>query len=174
MKIVLTRKLRFVCLFLLAVVAANFIRNSIELNNTEAPIPPALPGDFVVFEGEMGKASLISQIDTTEEYIYIAYSNPGIVAVYNWEGEYQYSLAFYSDTNGALRMRCEDGLVYVCDYASYEIVLSGTEQHALFAPSEKPHRVRWFHEQKEIPLVFKMGNLFDIDGNFIMTLPGHF
>ena len=166
-------KMRPFLVILLAVAAAIYVRDSIDFNRSAAKIPYAAPGSFQVFHSEMGQASRISQIDTSEEYIYIAYSTHGVVAVYNWSGEYQYSIAFYSDTNGTLGMRFEDGLLYVSDYPANEIVLSGVELYASYTQPDTPHLAGWFREQKELPLVIKNGKIYDLNNNFIMSLPGH-
>lgn len=173
MKRTLKEKMRPFLVILLAVAAAIYVRDSIDLNHSAAKIPGVVPAGFQVFYGEMGKASLISQIDVSEEHIYIAYSRQGVIAVYNWNGEYQYSIAFYSDTNGALGMRFEDGLLHVSDYAANEIILSGIELYASHAQPDTPHLVGWFREKKELPLVIKNGKIYDLNNNFIMSLPGH-
>lgn len=120
----------------------------------------------------MGRASGISSIDVTEDCIYIAYSTHGVVAAYDWDGVYKYSIAFFSDANGTLGMRCEDGLLYVCDYAGYELVFSGAEQIAVSDPSQRSHVIAWFHESKELPLIIQDGKIYSDTGSFIMPLPG--
>lgn len=157
---------------LFVIVIGLHIAHGLAFNESATRIPGVSQGRSRTFTGEMGLESRISAIDTTEEYIYIAYSTHGVVAVYDWDGVYQYSIAFFSDTNGTLGMRCEDGLLYVCDYAGYEFVFSGEERMAVYAPAQRNHTIAWFHEAKELPLMIQDGNIYTDAGGFIMELPG--
>ena len=165
-------KMRAFLVFLIALVAILHFSNQIEWHESTKDIPRVSQGQATLFDGEMGKGMLITSIDATKEYIYVAYASPGVVAVYDWEGTYQYSIAFYSDTNGTLRMRCKDGLLFVHDYAGFELVFSGREQLSVLPPSEVSHAVVWFTSERDIPLVIRNGMLYEDSGRFIMHLPG--
>ena len=135
-------------------------------------VPPVSRGDVVTFSAEMRDSAQISEIDASKQYIYIAYSEHGVVAVYDMCGEYQYSLAFFQNTNGGMLMRCEDGLLYVSDYANYEFVFLSNELIQVLSPLEEGHSMAWFNEAKDVPIVVKNDRIYDKHGNFIMELPG--
>lgn len=127
---------------------------------------------MVVFYEEMSPKMRISNIDATDDFIYFAYSTYGIVAVYDWNGLYQYSLAFFSHTNGSLGMRLDNGLLYVHDNEGYEFIFSGNELIQKLPPAERIHTIGWFHSKANIPVYAASGQLYSQSGEFIMALPG--
>ena len=135
-------------------------------------VPHVSRGDVVTFSAEMRDSAQISEIDASEQYIYIAYSDHGVVAIYDMCGEYQYSLAFFQNTNGGMLMRCEDGRLYVSDYANYEFVFLENSLVQVLLPSEETHSMAWFNEAKDVPIVVKNDRIYDKFGNFIMEIPG--
>ena len=172
MKIYKISHIKIVLIMLFAITMGLHIADMTEFNEIAAKIPRVSQGQSCVFTGEMGRGARISAIDATEECIYFAYSTHGVVAVYGWDGVYKYSIAFFSDSNGTLGMRCENGLLYVCDYAGHELVFSGEEQIAVSNPSQRSHLIAWFHETKELPLVIQGGKIYTNTGSLIMQLPG--
>jgi hypothetical protein len=163
---------RCVLVAALIVVAIRYAYLSFHWHENNKKIPAVSQGNVVTFSAEMSKFTRIVDVDASEQYIYFAYSGNGVVAVYDWNGVYQYSFAFFSDTNGGLGMRCEDGLLYVSDYANYEFVFSGDTMLKVLLPSQERHSMAWFDDEKEIPIAIRDQKVYDKSGNFIMDLPG--
>ena len=69
-------------------------------------------------------------------------------------------------------MRCEDGRLYVSDYANYEFVFLENSLVQVLLPSEETHSMAWFNEAKDVPIVVKNNRIYDKHGNFIMEMPG--
>lgn len=164
--------IRCILVAALIVVAIRYAYLSFQWYENDQKIPAVSQGDVVTFSAEMSKSTRILDVDASEQYIYFAYSSNGVVAVYDWNGVYQYSLAFFSDTNGGLGMRCEDGLLYVSDYAHYEFVFSGDTMIEVLQPSQERHSMWWFNEEKELPIVIRDQKVYDKSGAFLMDLPG--
>ena len=59
----------------------------------------------------------INQIVSTQDEIYIMYSNYGVISVYKNTGTYMYSISVYSHKNGRVRISVFDDLLYVQDKA---------------------------------------------------------
>lgn len=159
-----------IAMFIVGVVA---IFKIIVWNNNVSHIPPVSKGNCVVFYEEMDRFMGITEIDSTEQFIFFEYSSPGVVAVYDWAGNYHCSFAFYTDTNGTVDMRCDSNILYVHDNANYEFVFSGTENIGVFDSESRPHRIGWFTQPNTMTLVVKGRGLYDSNGEFIMNLPGH-
>lgn len=165
-------KMRAILAFLMVLVAIRLFFHITEWHENTKGIPRPSQGQAILFEGEMGKGMLITSIDATKENIYVAYASPGVVAVYDWDGKYQYSIAFYNGPNGTLGMRCENGLLFVHDYAGFELIFSGRELLSVMTPSEATHAVIWFTTGNDVPITIRDGMLYDDFGKFIMYLPG--
>ena len=137
----------------------------------EKEIPTVSPGKAAVFYREMPDIQPIKKVDATDTYIFFAYHTDAAIAVYSMDGQYQYSLAFHKGSNGTMEMRCEDNLLYVKDYAGYELILDGTEVQAVFAPKEAEHSTAWF-QQKSERVSCQNGRIYSSDGVCLMDAPG--
>jgi hypothetical protein len=157
-------------IFLLALIACCFNIVKSEINDSK--IPGVTKGQVVLFSEEMSNSCHIKQIDVTDQYIYYAYGSEGVVAIYDWNGAYQGSLAFFSDTNGGLNIRCEDGLLYVVDFANYEYVIRGRDVIKTLEPDDGTHKYGWFIQGRVLPVTIEDGNVYDESGRYIMPLPG--
>ena len=164
--------LRCILFIALIGIAIRYAYSSFRWHENNIKIPAVSPGDVVIFSAEMSKTTRILDVDASKQHIYFAYSRNGVVAVYDWNGVYQYSFAFFSDTNGGMGMRCEDGLLYVSDYAHYEFVFSGNTMIEVLLPSQERHSMAWFNEEKNISIVILNQKVYDTLGNYIMDLPG--
>ena len=164
--------MRYLLVAALIVVAIRYAYISYNWHQNDKKVPSVSQGHVVTFSEEMSDSTRIFDIAGSEQYIYIAYSRNGVVAVYDWDGTYQYSLAFFCNTNGGLRMRCKDGLLYVSDHARYEFVFSEDTLIKVLSPSEERHAAAWFDEENDISIVIQNNKIYDKTGNFIMDLPG--
>lgn len=135
-------------------------------------VPYTAPGSFTCFHAEMASELVIADIDVTDEYLFFTYATYDVVAAYDWNGEYQFSLAFCRENNGAMGVRCEDGLLYVSDNDDNEFVFSGKELLWMNESSTSEHTVRWFSAKQELPIQIRNGNIYDEAGGYIMPLPG--
>lgn len=156
----------------ICIVSLVYFRGSISWNKNVSKIPPVGVGKYAVFYEEMDKTMLIKSIASNEQYIYFAYSNPGVVAVYDWNGKHCCSYAFYKGTNGSLGIRCDEGMLYVHDYAGYEFVFSGIDNIAVYDPENRLHLAGWFFTPDGCEVVVDNHNVYDLCGNYIMSLPG--
>lgn len=166
-------KKKYITIFLiiaLVIVFAFHIHHVYRYTQNQKAIPSVDRGCMAVFHQEMNDSVEVTKIDATEHNIYIAYGNVGVIAVYDRNGMYQYSLAFFNDTNGGLSMRCDHGLLYVSDFAGYELVMDEQELVSTFSPSELMHELYWF-DQSEPTVYCTDGKIFDNNGVFIMDLP---
>lgn len=160
---------------LILVLCAVIVRHAYLLyaiGESAAKIPFTPQGQFSCFHEEMGQEMRICDTETTDDYIFFVYSTYDVVAAYDWNGTYQFSLAFSRENNGALGIRCEDGLLYACDNDNYEYVFDGSELLYRNEPEEREHSMGWFDQETELPLVIEKGKIYDEMGNFIMMLPG--
>lgn len=55
----------------------------------------------------------INDYDATDQYVFFAYSDPPWVEAYDLDGNFLFALGFQSRKNGAMDIRCQDGLLYV-------------------------------------------------------------
>ena len=133
-------------------------------------VPAVSPGTARVFYEEIGVPGDINDIDATEDFIYLSYGTLGVVAVYNWQGEHQYSIAVFATGKGGLKIRCMDNLLYVHDYAKYEMVFEGSKLLNVLSPNEKNHVMGWFAESTS-PVYIKNGKIFSNNGEYIMEVP---
>ena len=170
------QKVMFRCvLIVIAAVVAGFLaKNNYEWHQNEAKIPVAIRGNYVRFSSELTNTARIDTIDATENSIYLLYSGHGVISVYDWIGEYQYSMVFFTDTNGVMQMRCDSGLLHVSDHETYEYVFSGDDLVQKYEPTDNTHKhsVAWFEQATELLYVFKDNALYSQSGEYIMSLPG--
>ena len=134
-------------------------------------IPSVGPGNVVVFYEEMPSSQRIKKADATDEYVFFAYNTDAVIAVYNWEGQYLYSLAFNKEANGAMSMNCENNLLYVSDYSGFEVVIDGKEIIDVYTPTESEHSVAWFRQNSKT-IYSNNGKIFSLDGTYLMDIPG--
>ena len=168
------KMLRLILIVLAAVSAGLLAKQNYEWHQNEAKIPAAIRGKYVVFSNELDYSATIDKIDATEEHIYVLYDGFGVVAVYDWSGEYQYSMVFFTDTNGVMGMRCDNGLLCISDNETYEYVFSGDELVQKYEPTDKTykHSAAWFKEAAEPRYVLKENALYTQSGERVMVLPG--
>lgn len=164
--------LKPILLVVFFVVAVIYIYSIADWHNNFANVPPVGRGKVAVFYAEMSESMRISDIASTEHYIYIAYSTPGVVAMYDWNGQYHCSYAFFTGTNGTLGIGCEDEMLYVHDYAGYEFVFSGTDHVAVYDSKNRLHRIGWFDSADNTTVVVDNRSVYSLDGKYIMPLPG--
>lgn len=153
--------------------AFRYVNNTIAMNQNAAKIPVAARGSYVVFRNELNRSAQITQVDVTEEYIYFAYSADDVVAVYDWNGNYQYSFSFFGDTNGGLSIRCHDGLLYVQDRLHNEYLFQGEALVTKYDATESTYSYGWHHETRYVSIRYDNHKVYDLEGNYIMDLPGH-
>lgn len=136
-------------------------------------IPAVSSGNAVVFYDRCQERNGISEVDATEDRIYVLFSRIGVVEAYDWNGVYQFSVAVYCKTegHGSCQIRCEGSRLFVQDYEDNVIVLEGEGILEKVESTEFPHPNAWFHEADG--KVKQQGmQITDADGNFIMDLPG--
>ena len=157
-----------------AISAVMLFKHSYEWNLNDARIPAVSRGNFVVFYEELSNTAQIKKIDATERYIYILYSGFGVVAVYDWTGAYQFSMAFFTNTNGTIKMRCDNELLYVSDHEHYEYVFSGDSLIHKFEPTDEEnlHYGGWFSQMTTQPFRIANNAIYTQSGDFVMELPG--
>ena len=155
------------CVFLLVY---QICINHINWEANRKKVPAVSPGMARVFYEEIGIPEDINDIDATEDAIYLSYGTLGVVAVYNWKGEYQYSIAVYATGNGGLKIRCMNNLLYVHDYARYELVFDGSKLTRVLAPNDKEHVMGWFAESTS-SVYIKNDKIFSNNGEYIMDVP---
>ena len=163
--------LRSIVIIALMISVISAVINYKNLKQNDLIIPFVAPGTYKIFSGEMNKSAVITDIDATSKYIYFAYYNC-VVAVYDWNGAYQYSIAFSRPNHGVLYIRCEGDLLYVSDREDYEFVFSGdTNINKLFPYDERHYKV-WFTEKRDVPIAIQNNKIYDKSDKYIMDLPG--
>jgi hypothetical protein len=140
----------------------------------EDKVPAVVSGKYVVFYEELSSTMRIKKIDATEQYIYYMYPGLCVVAVYDWTGTYQYSLAFYRAHYGVLDMCCDDGLLYIRDRENYEYVFSGNELLCKYEPTDitNTHSTALFSQEPDCGLTREKNILYSTSGEKIMEIPG--
>lgn len=164
-----------IALVMVATVAiVNLVKSNYEWHQNEDKIPAVSRGTYRVFSAELSDTMQINEVDATEQYIYILYSGLGVVAVYDWTGEYQYSMSFFTNTNGVMQMRCVDGLLYISDRENYEYVFSKDDLVCQYEPSDKTHihTEGWFNKTATQRFVVEDNSLYTQSGDYVMDLPG--
>lgn len=165
--------IKWMALAAFVLTAFRYVNNTIAMNQNAAKIPIAARGSYVVFHNELNRSAQITQVDVTEEYIYFAYSTDDVVAVYDWDGNYQYSFAFAGDTNGGMSIRCEDELLYVQDRVHNEYIFQGETLVKEYDAVESTYSYGWHQETRDISIRYDNYKVYDLEGNYIMDLPGH-
>lgn len=142
-------------------------------NSHEVNIPYTSSGNATVFNGQINTRRNITEVDATEDRIYFLFSSIGLVEAYNWDGEYQFSVAVYFNPEGHGRcdIRCEDNLLYIQDFDHNVIVMKEQEILKKVEHSQSSYTIPWFNESSH-KVSQKGKNLIDSHGNFIMKLPG--
>lgn len=162
-------------LMLVAVITSGrIVMSNYEWQQNEDKIPAVSPGKYVVFCNEMSNTMKISKIDATEQYICYLYPGLDVVAIYDWAGVYQFSLAFFRANNGVMQIRCEDDLLYISDRETYEYVFHGDKLLCKYEPTDttNTHPMGWFNQKTEPSFVVEKNMLYSASGNVIMELPG--
>ena len=165
-------KLRTILIVALCATIVKFLFTMYSIEKSTEKIPYTPVGKYSCFQGEMGDEMVILEIETTDDYIFYAYSTYDVVAAYDWNGIYQFSLAFSREHNGGMDIRCEDELLYVYDTDSNEFVFSGSELIRMNDSSTAEHSYGWFLEERDMPLVVQNRAVHDAEGHYIMPLPG--
>ena len=160
--------LKIVAILLFAIM----IVQSFQIRNDTNKVPVVADGHAVVFLGELTSNARVTEIETTEQYIYIAYANFGVVAVYDWDGTYQCSLAFNTDTNGVMMIRCYNEQLYVIDHGNNVLVFEGCELVKTYRYGSHDYTIGWFRIGDDPKVVIESGAIYDMEGNYVMDLPG--
>ena len=165
---------KFILVLVVAISASQMVISNYQWNQNADKVPAVVPGKYVVFYEELSSTMQIKKIDATEQYIYYMYPGLCVVAVYDWTGTYQYSLAFYRANYGVLDMCCEDGLLYILDREGYEYVFSGDELLNKFEPTDtaKTHSIALFGQEPDCGLTREKNILYSTSGEKIMEIPG--
>lgn len=164
------KRTRQILLLLFCIIAISYI---FHLANTHKSVPFASSGNAVFFYEQGNKESHISEVDATENHIFFLFSSTGVVEAYDWDGEYQYSIAVYRNPtgHGSCNIRCEGGLLYIQDYDKNVIIVKDQTILEKIKSTESAYSTAWFNESSG--QVAQSGDqLIDCQGNIIMVLPG--
>lgn len=87
-------------------------------NDDTKDLPDAIWGTPVQFKDNSVMAnSNIEQVVSDGKYVYVLYtSRTGVVQIYDYDGEYLYSMRLYAHSNGAFKMAIADDTLYIEDY----------------------------------------------------------
>ena len=107
---------------IMCVLIANIILTLVLYREDQQTVPNVSRGNYAVFYEELGSNAFITDICTTNDYIYFAYSSHCAIQVYNWNGLYIQSMAFHKPQNGGFDIRCENELLYVDDHQINEFI----------------------------------------------------
>ena len=164
------RKMDKKYIFLLLLLAVFLV---VQITQPHDQIPAVSSGNAHVFYDQGRERNAITEVDATEDRIYVLFSQIGVVETYDWNGVYQFSVAVYCkpEGHGSCRIRCEGDRLYVQDQEDNVIVLEGDQILEKMESTEFPHPNAWFHESDE--RVKQQGlQITDAEGHFIMDLPG--
>lgn len=167
------RKTNYVNLLLRIVFVVLFVfyvRHVYRFDQNQNHIPGVNPGSTVVFNYEMNDSATILEVEVTQQHVYIAYANLGVIAVYGRDGSYQHSLAFFSAGKNVLRMRCDGEVLYVCDYAEHELIVQEGSLIQSLPPANRLHDLSWFDQNGQAAYC-EDGGIYDTTGVFIMDIP---
>lgn len=159
---------------LLVLVFIIFIIQLYIINCDTQKVPAVVQGDVGVFDEEFSKYAQISKVECDKNYIYILYSNMNAIAVYDMDGKYQQSFAFYDIPHAILQMRYDNGFLYVAEgrqlyiFENCRLLRSYEQTGTLYKPTE------WYLESSDNSITISDGNVYNVCGDYIMALPGHF
>ena len=163
---------KFILVLVVAITASQMVISNYQWNQNEDKVPAVVSGKYVVFYEELSSTMRIKKIDATEQYIYYLYPDFDVIAVYDWTGTYQYSLAFHPANNSVMRMRCDDGLLYILDSEYYEYVFSGNELLCKYEVTDITNTIIWFNQEPDCGLTREKNILYSTSGEKIMEIPG--
>ena len=163
---------KFILVLVVAISASQMVISNYQWNQNEDKVPAVVSGKYVVFYEELSSTMRITEIEATEQYVYYLYPDFDVIAVYDWIGTYQYSLAFHPANNSVMRIRCDDGLLYILDSEYYEYVFSGNELLCKYEVTDITNTIIWFNQKTESNFVIEGTTLYSKSGSKIMELPG--
>ena len=134
-------------------------------------IPVVAEGKAVVFYEPLSSGATIIDVDATDDYIFYAYGRDGVVEAYNWDGEYQFSVAVYDGANGACAIGCDQDLLYVLDKDKNVFVFRGESLLRAIEIGDSPYPIVWFDGSSGKVRQYQ-NELVDENGIYIMDLPG--
>ncbi len=118
------------------------------------------------------RESSICDYDATDDYVFFAYAEKiAVVDAYTKDGVFSFSLEFDFNKNGALSLRCEDGLLYVLSKKGNVFVFSGENiisQYTYEAARSLGYNWQWF-EGKTRNIKFSGGQVIALDSEGIYT-----
>jgi hypothetical protein len=157
-----------------AISASQMVISNYQWNQNEDKVPAVVSGKYVVFYEELSSTMRITEIEATEQYVYYLYPDFDVIAVYDWIGTYQYSLAFHPANNSVMRIRCDDGLLYILDSEYYEYVFSGNELLCKYEVTDitNTHSTALFSQEPDCGLTREKNILYSTSGEKIMEIPG--
>lgn len=94
-----------------------------------------------------------SQIDASDDYLFLAYPKNSCVDVYNHTGEFQYAIILPDCQNGSIRIRCEENYLFVRDKNNMVYVFDGKQEIERMDHSQatnKGYSFFWFEEKKSL------------------------
>lgn len=155
---------------LLAIVLIVFILE-LYINNTDKEkVPAVAEGNVVTFQNEFSKHASISKIEANEDYIFVLYERYlSAVAIYDMTGAYHHSLAFSHIPNTVLHMWQNNGLLYV-EQARYLYIFEDCNLVDSFEQTGSLVH----NKSNDSTVTIANGNIYNLDGEFIMPLPGRF
>lgn len=157
---------------LLVVVFIIFLIELYIINSDTQKVPTVAKGDVAVFNEEFSKHAQISKIEANENCIFILYSKMNAIAIYDMNGVYQQSFAFPNIPNAVLNMRYDNGLLYVQEarylyiFDNCRLLYSYEQTDSLFQPLE------WYLKSGDISITISDRSIYNLDGEYIMSLPG--
>lgn len=142
-------------------------------NQDNIRIPGTTPGNVVFFFEELSHNARIADIDASEQFIFFLYPSHGVVSAYGWDGKYKFSMAFYRYANGTLDMQISNELLYVNDFEQYTFIIDGEKLISTLPPEENSNSYLWYQQSSNL-VYTEQGKVFDMNGTYIMSIPGRY
>ena len=115
------------------------LREYVDTNNTYA----------ISYQRSIRNGTL-SEIDATDEYLYLEYSGSKCVDVYTLGGEFLYAILLPNEKGGEY-IKCVDNLVYIHDSLNTVYVFEGTTLISKYKPEDAKllgYDASWFQEKQ--------------------------
>ncbi len=135
--------------------------------------PTAAPDTSVVYEDreKYARTTDVREVDATEDYIFLNHGT-GVVSVFDWNGNYRFSIATTNEGNGRAQIFCVDNDLTIIDIHRHVFIYEGEklvedfklehEQYSDFLDSIRRSRNNFIE--------LSGNKVLDMNGNVILTV----
>ena len=116
----------------------------------------------------------VYSVAATMEYIFLNHGQDGIVSVYNWEGNYCFTIVTSSEGNGIPEIYCVDKRLYLIDKQLHVFVYDGErliQDYQIKSAKQASELLSGLKAQKNKFVTINGSQIVDENGNLVFSIP---